>query len=240
MTSPAGPLVRARGVVKAYQALRPLRVEALTIARGDVAALMGLDAQAAEMLVGLLTGAVLPDSGEIRLFDRSTSEVRDSEAWLALLDKVGILTDRAVLIGQFTVAQNLAMPFTLAVDPLTAEVRGRAAALADEVGLDPRSLDTRVGDADPAVQARVRLGRALALDPVLLVAEHPTATLPREAVKPFAADLARIARARQLAVLAITADGLFGRALGGDVLTHEAATGVLRRARSWTKLFGRG
>ena len=42
-----------------------------------------------------------------------------------MLDGVGILTDRAVLIGQFTVEQNIAMPFTLDVDPVRAECSPR-------------------------------------------------------------------------------------------------------------------
>ena len=88
------PLLVVRGLVKNYQALRPLRIEALTIAPGAVVTISGLDAPAAEMLVGLVTGAVLPDSGEVRLFGQSTGAVADSEAWLEMLDGIGILTDR--------------------------------------------------------------------------------------------------------------------------------------------------
>ena len=90
----------------------------------------GLDAAAAELFVGLVTGALLPDSGDIELFGHSTRDVADSEAWLAMLDGVGIITDRAVLIAQFSVEQNLAMPFTLEIDPVAAELRPRVIALA--------------------------------------------------------------------------------------------------------------
>ena len=235
----AGPLVSVRDLVKEYQALRPLRVEALTVGPGDVVSIMGLDAAAAEMLVGLLTGAVLPDRGEVRLFGRPTSDVTDSDAWLALLDGVGIVTDRAVLIAQFTVEQNIAMPYTLAIDPVAEDVRPRVAALADLVGIPPGGLSTRVAEAAPAVQARVRLARALALEPSLLLVEHPSASLPRESVGPFAADLARVARVRELAVLAISADEAFVRGLGGGVLLHQPATGALREPAGWRKLLGR-
>ena len=232
------PLVSVKGLVKTYQALRPLRVESLSVHRGDVISISGLDAQAAEMFVGLLTGAVLPDEGEIKLFGKSTTDVADSDAWLAMLDSVGIMTDRAVLIGQFSVEQNIAMPFTLAVDPVAEAMRGPVAALAEDVGLTAADLHTRVGESRPEVQARVRLARALALDPSVLFVEHPSASLPRETVKAFAADLARVARARQLAVLTITADEAFATALGGQVLTHEPASGALRARSSWRKLFG--
>jgi predicted ABC-type transport system involved in lysophospholipase L1 biosynthesis ATPase subunit len=87
--------------------------------------------------------------------------------------------------------------------------------------------------------ARVRLARALALDPSLLVAEHPSATLAREDVKAFAHDLAQVTRARGVAVLAMTADPLFAGVLGGEQLTLDPATGALRPQRTWTSLFRR-
>lgn len=233
------PLVAVRGLVKTYNALRPLRVESFTLARGEVVTIGGLDAAAAEMFVSLLTGATLPDSGEVRLFGQATSAVSDSDAWLRLLDGVGILTDRAVLIGQFSAEQNVAMPFTLEVDPLADEVRPRVARLMTEVGIRADAARGAVAEAGPEVQARVRLARALALDPVILLAEHPTATLPRDAVNAFGADLRRAAAARGLAVVALSADEAFARALGGPVLTHEPATGRLAPARGWRSWFTR-
>jgi predicted ABC-type transport system involved in lysophospholipase L1 biosynthesis ATPase subunit len=224
-------LVTVQHLSKNYQALRPLRIESLTLERAGMIALIGLDAHAAEMLVGLLTGAVLPDEGEIRLFGKSTRDVSDSDAWLDMLDDVGIVTDRAVLIGQFTVEQNIAMPFTLQVDPVKEEVR-------PQVGLQPADLSRAVGDAPADVVARVRLARALALDPIVLIAEHPTASVPRDDVKKYAATITRIARDRQLSVLAITGDETFASALGGHVLTHEPATGALRPRSGWRKIFG--
>jgi predicted ABC-type transport system involved in lysophospholipase L1 biosynthesis ATPase subunit len=231
------PLVSVKNLVKTYQALRPLRVESLVLNRGDVIAVSGLDAAAAEMFIGLLTGAVLPDSGEIRLFGKRTADVIDSEAWLAMLDGVGIMTDRAVLIAQFSVEQNIAMPFTLEIDPVAAAMRPQVQQLAQEVGLRVEDLGTRIAESRAEVQARVRLARAIALNPLVLLAEHPSATLPRDTVKAFAADLSRVARARNLAMLAITADDAFAAALGGQMLTHEPATGALKARSSWRKIF---
>lgn len=230
-------LVAVRDLVKNYQALRPLRIQRFAMEEGEVVSILGLDAPAAEVLIGLLTGALLPDAGEIRLFDRSTAGVSDSDAWLAMLDGVGIVTERAVLIGQLTVEQNIAMPFTLDVDPVSAEVRPKVEALAREVGLDPSTWPRPVGSVGPEAQARVRIARALALSPRLLLAEHPSATLPRDAVDRVARDVGRIARRRNLAVLALTADEAFATALGGTVLIHEAASGALKAPSVWRKLF---
>ena len=231
-------LVSVQNLTKDYQALRPLRLRSLELRRGAIVSLTGLDAAAAEVVVGLLTGAVLPDQGEVHLFGKSTADVADSDAWLAMLDQVGIVTDRAVLIAQFSVEQNIAMPFTLQVDPVGEEVRPRVGQLATEVGLSQADLQQQVAQCAPDVLARARLARALALDPLLLLVEHPSASLPRTAVEGLASQIARIARARNMAVLALTADPVFAGALGGETLLHEPATGAFKPQSVWRKIFG--
>lgn len=225
----SAPLVEFSGVEKAYQALRPLRLRALEVRPGEVVVLSGLDAMAAEVLVNLMTAAVRPDAGAVRLFGTATDAIDDYDAWLGMLDGLGLLTDRAVLLGQCTVAQNVALPLTLEIEPIRADVVPAVAALAAEVGIPTAHHDTRVHDAPPGVVQRVRLARALALNPRLLVAEHPSASLPRAEVAPFARDLRAVAARRGLGLLAVSADREFVRALGGTALTLDPASGALHR-----------
>jgi ABC-type transporter Mla maintaining outer membrane lipid asymmetry ATPase subunit MlaF len=228
MTAPE-VLVELAGVVKDYQALRPLRIVDLRVTRGAVVSVSGPDALAAEVLVNLMTAAMRPDSGSVRLFGRSTESIDDYEGWLAMLDGLGLLTERAVLLDQCSIAQNLALPLTLEIEPIRADVLPQVEALADEVGIPREAIGQPVGGADPTVLQRLRLARALALDPRLVVAEHPTASLPRASVPGFARDLARIVAKRGAGLLAISVDREFVRALGGTALTHDPSTGVLTR-----------
>lgn len=223
------PLVSFVGVEKQYQALRPLRLAELRVEAGAVVSIAGIDAPGAEVLVNLMTAAVAPDTGEVRLFGRSTGDIGDYESWLAMLDGLGLLTERAVLLDQCTVAQNLALPLTLQIEPIAADVLPAVHALADEIGLGRGVLDQRVRDAAPEVVQRVRLGRAVALNPRLIVAEHPSAVLPRDAVAAFARDLARVVAGRKAALLSISADREFTKALGGLALTLDPKTGALSR-----------
>jgi len=223
------PLVEFRGVVKHHQGLRPLRIADLRLAAGAIVSLHGPDAQAAEVLVNLMTAASAPDEGAVWLFGRSTAEITDYEAWLGMLDGFGLVTERAVLLGQCTVAQNLALPLTLEIEPIRAAVMPRVEALADEVGIARTALATPIAAADSDTVQRLRVGRAIALDPRLIVAEHPSASLPRSGVATFAGDLARIARDRGAALLAISADREFTKALGGTALTLDPATGAVSR-----------
>ena len=176
-----------------------------------------------------MTAAVRPDAGVVRLFGISTAAIDDYDGWLRMLDGLGLLTARAVLLEQCTVAQNIALPLTLEIEPIRADVLPRVTALAAEVGIPPALLGTPVREAPPGATQRLRLARALALDPRLLVAEHPSAPLPRDEVAPFARDLAAIAARRALGVLAVSADPAFVRALGGTALTLDPATGALSK-----------
>jgi ABC-type histidine transport system ATPase subunit len=83
---------------------------------------------------------------------------------------------------------------------------------------------------------RVRLGRAVALDPAVVLLEHASASLTREASAAFAASVRAVADGRRIAVIALTADESFARGIGATVLTHEPATGRLKESRGW---FGR-
>jgi ABC-type transporter Mla maintaining outer membrane lipid asymmetry ATPase subunit MlaF len=233
MGNGAGPVIEIRDVSKNYQGLRPLRLRALSLGVDDRVALSGLDAMAAEVLVNLMTGATLPDEGEIRVFGASTREIATETEWLASLDRFGIVSHRAVLLEGLTVRQNLAMPFTLDIDPPAPAIRDRVDRLAGEAGIDRALLDVPVAGVDPRVRQRVHLARAVALDPAVLVLEHPTTGLPPDASGGIGRDVAAIARARRIAVLAISEDRTFARAAADRLLRLRPATGELMVARRW-------
>ena len=86
---------------------------------------------------------------------------------------------------------------------------------------------------------RVRLGKALALNPGVLLAEHPNAGVPPNEVARFGADLAAIAANRDLAMLVLTADTAFAAAVCKQVLTLRPSTGELVAASRWTRWFVR-
>ena len=219
---------------KRYQGLRPLRIEQFVLADVDQTAILGLDRVAAETLINLITGATLPDAGEVRVFGRPTSNITDSVDWLAVVDRFGIVTERAVLLDSLTAIQNLAMPFSLDIEPLADDLRSKAIALAREVGLPDAGWDRTAGSLDGLDRARLRFGRALALEPSVLLLEHATAAVGRLSVPLLARDVRRAAIGRGIATLAIGADSDFASAVADRVLTLDAATGRLAvRRRRW-------
>ena len=231
------PVVTLRNVTKDYQALRPLRVKELDILEARSLALMGFDAAMAEVLVSLITAAALPDSGEITVLGSPTHAVTDSQAWLRLLEQFGLLTKRTVLVEQLTTEQNLAIPYTLDLERADESIRRRVRSLADEVGLGPAELSAPAATISALSRMRVRLGRALALEPKVVLAEHPNAELSADDTSAFAADMSRIIANRGIALLVFTADRAFASAVADEVLTLQPATGELRPATGWRRWF---
>jgi ABC-type transporter Mla maintaining outer membrane lipid asymmetry ATPase subunit MlaF len=221
------PVLEIRNVRMHYQALRPLRVADLTVAEAERVALSGLDAGAAELLVNLVTGAALPEEGEIRVFGRSTAAITTGDDWIASLDRFGIVSERAVLLEGATLEQNLAMPFTLAIDPIPPEISGRVAALAQACGIPAAALAQPCAELAPPIRMRAHLARAIALEPALLLVEHPTAQIDEHDRPALAADLVRVTEARRLAVVIMTNDEAFARAVAPRSLRLNAATGDL-------------
>lgn len=223
--------LRLTEVEKAYGGLRPLRVRDLRVAAGSTSMLLGFDRPAAEIFVNLVTGAALPDRGEVISLGKRTHDIANSDEWLAFVERFGIVSDRIVLLEAMTVLQNLAISFDLNLDPVPAPILERVTALSAEVGIEPQSLQARVADATPLLRSQIHLARAVALDPSLVLLEHPTAALSPDQASRYAAIVKEVAARRRLTVIGVLMDEKFAKATGGRLYSWQPATGDTREKR---------
>ena len=95
--------------------------------------------------------------------------------WLDSLERFGIVSPRGVLLEGSTLQQNLAMPFTLAIDPVPPAVAEQVAERGGAVRHRSRPLARRLraGELPRRCRVRAHLARALALNPDFVVIEHP-------------------------------------------------------------------
>jgi predicted ABC-type transport system involved in lysophospholipase L1 biosynthesis ATPase subunit len=131
------------------------------------------------------------------------------------------------------------MPLTLDVDPIDPAFRPAAEALAREAGIAESAWEQPLGRASAEVNLRVRLARAVAPEPALVIAEHPSAALPRDAVDRVAGDVARVAAARGAALVTLTADPAWAGAVGGQVLVLQPGSGELAPETGFMERFKR-
>lgn len=225
------PVLSLTGVSKSYGGLRPLRVRDFQLGEAEQVVLAGFDAITAEVFVNLVTGATVPESGEVHAFGRRTADISHSDDWLQMVDRFGIVSSRVVLLDQFTIAQNIAMSLTLDVEPIPDDTLRTVVGLAAEAGLPESMLETRVAETSEAMRHRVRLARALAARPSVLLVEHPAANVAPAELPALAADLRRAAEARGLSMVVLAAAPDLGRPFAANVRTLDAATGELSESK---------
>jgi D-xylose transport system ATP-binding protein len=233
----SSPLIEVREVVKNFGGLRPLRVQQLDLHDHQSIALLGFDQAMAEVLVNLITGAILPDTGSITVFGQRTSAITDANAWVHTLDQFGLISERAVMLDQLTTEQNLALPMSLRIESMPSDVRDRVRGIASEVGLSTAELANQVAALTPLGRQRLRLGRALALSPRVLLAEHPNAPLSEEDTRTFASVCRQVVASRRIGALVVTANSEFAASISSDVLTLQPATGILKPSPAWRRWF---
>jgi ABC-type sulfate/molybdate transport systems ATPase subunit len=69
----------------------------------------------------------------------------------------------------------------------------------------------------------------------VLLLEHPTVTLPRDAVAPFAGLVRRVSERRGVAVIALTGDKEFADEMAETALALQPGTGKLTSTRGWRR-----
>ena len=175
---PRGALVELRGVHKRYGRLVAVRGVNLAIDPGEFVFVIGPSEAGKTTLLKLIHGDLRPNRGTIRV-DRHLLHRRWRRFLTKLRRDVAAVFQDQRLLRDMTARGNVA--FALQVADLGmphAEVRERAQARLNEVGLGGRP-SAYPHQLSGGQQRRLAIARALGHDPVLLLADEPTANLDR-------------------------------------------------------------
>jgi hypothetical protein len=128
----------------------------------------------------------------------ATTDIPDSDAWLAALRSVRTAGRRTVLIEQLTVEQNLAIPLTLDGDPLPDALKAQIRTLGAEVGWRTRS-SAAAGARPLDLQRLPPRTRARARFRACCSRNTPPRSLERADAGQLARDMSRIVSSRAMA-----------------------------------------
>jgi lipoprotein-releasing system ATP-binding protein len=155
--------------------LQVLRGLSLTVAQGEMVAIMGASGVGKSTLLHLLGGLDRPDAGDIRVGENIITGMSDPDLVAFRNRRVGFVFQFHHLLPEFSALENAEMPLRIA--RLSADdARPRATDLLTKVGLADR-LDHRPGMLSGGEQQRVAVARALVNQPALLLADEPTGDL---------------------------------------------------------------
>lgn len=177
--APKDPVLELRGVVRTYStAAGPLTVldgTDLSVARGELVGLIAPSGTGKSTLLHVAGLLEWPNGGDVLIDGQSCATLDDKARTRLRRDKIGFVYQFHHLLPEFTALENIALP------PMVAGKSRRAAAdiaagLIDRVGLGPRATH-RPARLSGGEQQRVAVARALANEPLILLADEPTGNL---------------------------------------------------------------
>ena len=165
------PFLDAQGVTKRFGSVIALSEASLSISAGQIVALMGANGAGKSTFVKILTGALKPDAGHVRI--RGIERRVGSPAEARRSGLVPVYQEPS-LIPDLNVADNLRLGST----PVAAFQHW-----VEELGIENLRLDDVINTLPLATLRILDLARALASEPDVLLLDEMTAALPTDLVE---------------------------------------------------------
>jgi ribose transport system ATP-binding protein len=197
----SAPLLEVRRLAKSFPGVRALKGVSLSLARGEVLAVIGENGAGKSTLMKILAGVQRADSGEI-FIDGKPLEIRSVHEALAL--GIALIHQELNLADNLDVAANIFLGREMLRGGLidTHRLRREAKQYLDAVGLDV-SPATLVSSLTIGHQQLVEIAKALSVNARVLIMDEPTSSLSsREAQNLF--EVIRDLRAHGVSVVYIS------------------------------------
>ena len=174
-------LIRLEQITKTYHLgevpVQVLKGVSLSIARGEMVALMGASGSGKTTLMNILGCLDRPTAGHYWLDGQDMSRLDPDERAIVRSGKIGFVFQSFNLLPRTDATHNVVMPLDYAPHrPSRSEARRLAQMLLERVGLANRS-DHEPSQMSGGQQQRVAIARALVGRPALLLADEPTGNL---------------------------------------------------------------
>ena len=196
--------VSARGLEVHYAADARLTLPDLSLNANQELALVGPSGSGKTTLLHVLAGLLKPTEGEVEIAGQSLAKLPQRRLERFRAEHIGLVFQDFHLIDGYTAQENVVVALAAAGTPL-GEAQGRARELLSDLGLGHRlrHLPKRLSTGE---RQRVAIARATAANPVVLLADEPTANLDRERGEAALNLLREVARRADAALIVSTHD----------------------------------
>jgi ABC-type lipoprotein export system ATPase subunit len=183
-----------------------LKGVSLTIARGEMVALMGASGSGKTTLMNILGCLDRPTSGHYWLDGQEVSRLTADQRALIRNKKIGFVFQNFNLLARTSALDNVIMPLSYTAAGLSMrEARQRGTALLERVGLGER-LDHEPSQLSGGQQQRVAIARALINNPPLVFADEPTGNLDSKTSREILQMFQKLCAEEGITVVLVTHD----------------------------------
>src|SRR5215217_5944377 len=206
-------MVEARDLEKTYTAggvtVRALKGVDVSIARGEIVAVMGPSGCGKTTLLNCLSGLDEFDSGEVIVGGESISGMSDRRRTRFRAQKMGFIFQTYNLIPVLSGVENVELPLLVA-GARPKEAREKALSALDMVGI-PEQANKRPSEMSGGQQQRVTVARSLVNHPSIVWADEPTGALDSETSTEIVDLLVKLNRERDQTFVLVTHDASVAR-----------------------------
>jgi lipoprotein-releasing system ATP-binding protein len=200
-------VIEARELSKSYIGGDGGRVDVLNgvsldVRRGEMIAIVGASGAGKSTLLHILGALDRPSAGEVVLDGESLSALDDFELSRLRNKKVGFVFQFHHLLREFSALENVMMPLRISGWDAH-KARARATDMLARVGLSARSTH-RPSEMSGGEQQRTAVARALAVDPVVVLADEPSGNLDHANAERLHEQFTQLVRDLDIAMVVVT------------------------------------
>ena len=154
-----------------------IEISDIKITQGSKIAISGKSGSGKTTLIHLISGILIPQSGEILFYDKSITDMNDKEIRKHRISNIGFIFQEFELLEYLNVMDNLILPYKINKSlVLDAEIKDKAKEIANRIGIGNK-LDQHPKQLSGGERQRLAIARALITSPPLIIADEPTGNL---------------------------------------------------------------
>ncbi|MEU7692933.1 ABC transporter ATP-binding protein [Microbispora hainanensis] len=225
-------IIEAREVSRSYGSTVALREANLSVAAGEVVAIMGPSGSGKSTLLHCLAGIFTPDSGEVWFDGRRLDTLDDGRRSELRRTAFGFVFQFGQLVPELTAADNVMLPLLLG-RTRRKDAERRAAEWLERLELADLG-GRRTGELSGGQAQRVAIARALVTRPRIVFADEPTGALDTLTGEHVMDLLVGLAREKGATVILVTHDARVAACADREVVVRDGrvsdpyATGAVR------------
>lgn len=172
----------------------------LQVEKAETVAVLGRSGCGKSTLLSLIAGLDAPTSGEITLAGKSLINMNERDLSKFRASNIGIVFQQFHLMPHLTAQENVSLPLELLHDK---EAKAKAAVVLESIGLFERRKHFPHQLSGGECQ-RVAIGRALVVEPAILLADEPTGNLDEKTGDQLSRLLFELVESIQMTLLLVT------------------------------------